>query len=178
MRKDKLMSEKQFKRSGQLKKLNTHYRLVFIDDESLEEVASFRLTLRKLYVLFSVVFVVVVTITVCLLLVTPLKYYIPGYGNNKTNIQMLRLKKNVDSLSDLVAAQQEYEANIRNVISGKYDGQPDTTKLYMNLVRKEAMTIFPKNEEIKKKAIEEVKKETPQHIRKDSTENEQPAAKQ
>ena len=154
-----------------MKKLNSHYRLVFIDDESLEEVASFRLTLRKLYVLFSVVFVVVITLTVCLLLVTPLKYYIPGYGNNKANVQMLRLKSSVDSLSDLVAAQQEYEENIRNVISGKYDGKPDTTMLDMNQVRKEAMSIFPKNEEIKKKAIEEVKKETPEHVRKEDTTN-------
>lgn len=172
------MSKQQSARQGVLRRLNSHYRLVFIDDESLEEVASFRLTLRKLYVLFSVVFVVVVTITVCLLLVTPLKYYIPGYGNNKTNIQMLRMKKNVDSLSDLVAAQQAYEANIRNVINGKYDGTVDTTKLDMNLVRKEAMTIFPKNEEIKKQAIEEVKKETPQHIRKDSSANEGSAEQQ
>ena len=154
-----------------MKKLNSHYRLVFIDDESLEEVASFRLSLRKLYVLFSVVFVVVITLTVCLLLVTPLKYYIPGYGNNKANVQMLRLKSSVDSLSDLVAAQQEYEENIRNVISGKYDGKPDTTMLDMNQVRKEAMSIFPKNEEIKKKAIEEVKKETPEHVRKEDTTN-------
>jgi hypothetical protein len=165
------MSSKNSTRPGLLKKLNSHYRLVFIDDESLEEVASFRLTLRKLYVLFSVVFVVVVTLTVCLLLVTPLKDYIPGYGNNKANVQMLRLKSSVDSLSDLVAAQQEYEENIRNVISGKYDGKPDTTKLDMNLVRKEAMTIFPKNEEIKKQAIEEVKKETPEHVRKEDTTN-------
>ncbi|HYD21149.1 MAG TPA: hypothetical protein VEB40_06730 [Flavipsychrobacter sp.] len=165
------MNSKHSTRPGLLKKLNSHYRLVFIDDESLEEVASFRLTLRKLYVLFSVVFVVVVTLTVCLLLVTPLKYYIPGYGNNKANVQMLRLKGSVDSLSDLVAAQQEYEENIRNVISGKYDGKPDTTKLDMNQVRKEAMSIFPKNEEIKKKAIEEVKKETPEHVRKEDTTN-------
>lgn len=172
------MSKQQSARQGMLRKLNSQYRLVFIDDESLEEVASFRLTLRKLYVLFSVVFVVVVTITVCLLLITPLKYYIPGYGNNRTNIQMLRMKKNVDSLSDLVAAQQQYETNIRNVIGGKYDGNVDTTKLDMNLVRKEAMTIFPKNEEIKKQALEEVKKETPQHVRKDSTANEGPAEQQ
>lgn len=165
------MNSKHSTRPGLLKKLNSHYRLVFIDDESLEEVASFRLTLRKLYVLFSVVFVVVITLTVCLLLVTPLKYYIPGYGNNKANVQMLRLKSSVDSLSDLVAAQQEYEENIRNVISGKYDGKPDTTMLDMNQVRKEAMSIFPKNEEIKKKAIEEVKKETPEHVRKEDTTN-------
>ena len=84
---------------------------------------------------------------------------------------MLRLKSSVDSLSDLVAAQQEYEENIRNVISGKYDGKPDTTMLDMNQVRKEAMSIFPKNEEIKKKAIEEVKKETPEHVRKEDTTN-------
>ena len=165
------MNSKHSTRPGLLKKLNSHYRLVFIDDESLEEVASFRLSLRKLYVLFSVVFVVVITLTVCLLLVTPLKYYIPGYGNNKANVQMLRLKSSVDSLSDLVAAQQEYEENIRNVISGKYDGKPDTTMLDMNQVRKEAMSIFPKNEEIKKKAIEEVKKETPEHVRKEDTTN-------
>ena len=165
------MNSKHSTRPGLLKKLNSHYRLVFIDDESLEEVASFRLTLRKLYVLFSVVFVVVITLTVCLLLVTPLKYYIPGYGNNKANVQMLRLKSSVDSLSDLVAAQQEYEENIRNVISGKYDGKPDTTMLDMNQVRKEAMSIFPKNEEIKKMAIEEVKTETPEHVRKEDTTN-------
>jgi hypothetical protein len=165
------MNSKQAKRQNFLQRLNGQYRMVFIDDESLEEVATFRLTLRKLYVLFSAVFVVVVTITVCLLLATPLKYYIPGYGNNKANIQMLRLKKSVDSLSDLVAAQNAYEDNIRKVISGKYDGQPDTTMLDMNLVRKEAMTIFPKNEEIKKRAIEGVKRERPQHVRQDSTGN-------
>ena len=159
------MSKKHAKDNSLLKKLNTHYRLVFIDDESLEEVASYRLTMRKLYVLFSSIFVVVVTITVCLLLVTPLKYYIPGYGSNKTNIQMLRLSKTVDSLSDLVASQQLYQENLVKVMNGSYDGTPDTTMLDMNLVKKEAMSIFPKNEEIKKEAIEDVKREHRPHKR-------------
>ena len=148
-----------FIRSGVLKKLNINYRVVFIDAESLQEVASFRLTMRKLYILLSTLFVVIVTLTVCVLLLTPLKYYVPGYGSNKTHMQIVRLKRNMDSLSDLVAAQQEYEANIRKVVSGNYTGSSDTTRLDMNLVKKEEMSIFPQTDEIKKKAMEDVKTE-------------------
>jgi hypothetical protein len=131
-------------RSDLLKKLSTSYRIVFINDASLQEVASFKLTMRKLYVLFSTLFVVIVVLTTCVLLLTPLKYYIPGYGNNKTHIQVMRMKRNVDSLSDLVSAQQAYEANMRKVISGEYTGKPDTTLLNLSQVNKEAMNnIFP-----------------------------------
>jgi len=153
------MSKLAFIRSGILKKLNINYRVVFIDDESLQEVASFKLTMRKLYILLSTLFVVIVTLTVCVLLLTPLKYYVPGYGSNKTHMQVVRLKRNVDSLSDLVSAQQTYEDNIRKIVSGGYSGSSDTARLDMNLVRKEDMSIFPQTDEIKKKAMEEVKQE-------------------
>ncbi|OJW84613.1 MAG: hypothetical protein BGO69_07780 [Bacteroidetes bacterium 46-16] len=153
------MSKLAFIRSGILKKLNINYRVVFIDDESLQEVASFKLTMRKLYILLSTLFVVIVTLTVCVLLLTPLKYYVPGYGSDKTHMQVIRLKRNMDSLSDLVAAQQLYEDNIKNIVRGTYNGQPDTTKLDLNQVRKEEMSIFPQTDEIKKKAIEEVRQE-------------------
>ena len=153
------MSRFSFIRSGILKKLNINYRVVFIDDESLQEVASFRLTMRKLYILLSTLFVVIVTLTVCVLLLTPLKYYVPGYGSDKTHMQVIRLKRNMDSLSDLVQAQQVYEENIRKVVAGNYDGSPDTAKLDMNKVRKEDMSIFPQSDEIKKQAIEEVKQD-------------------
>lgn len=153
------MSKLAFIRSGILKKLNINYRVVFIDDESLQEVASFKLTMRKLYILLSTLFVVIVTATVCVLLLTPLKYYVPGYGSNKTHMQMVRLKRNMDSLSDLVLAQQVYEDNLRKIANGEYDGVKDTTKLDMNMVRKEDMSTFPQTEEIKQKAMEEVKKD-------------------
>jgi len=153
------MSKLAFIRSGILKKLNINYRVVFIDDESLQEVASFRLTMRKLYILLSTLFVVIVTLTVCVLLLTPLKYYVPGYGSNKTHMQMVRLKRNMDSLSDLVSAQQVYEENLRKIANGSYDGEKDTTKLDMNMVRKEDMSTFPQTDEIKQKAMEDVKKD-------------------
>lgn len=138
------MSRRKRKQGGIYNKLQTQYRIVFINDESLEEVATFRLTIRKLYVLFSTLFVVIVGLTICVLLLTPLKYYIPGYGSNKTHMQVIRLKENVDSLSDLVSAQQSYEANIRKVINGSYNGLSDTTKLSDKVITKEAnKVIFP-----------------------------------
>lgn len=138
------MSRKRRKQDGIYDRLQTQYRIVFINDESLEEVATFRLTIRKLYVLFSTLFVVIVGLTICVLLLTPLKYYIPGYGSNKTHMQVIRLKENVDSLSDLVSAQQNYEANIRKVINGSYNGKSDTTKLSDKVITKEAnKVIFP-----------------------------------
>ncbi len=145
------MTRSRFKKRNLFRKINTNYRIVFINDESLEEVVSFRLTMRKLYVLFSTIFVIIVVLTTTVLLITPLKYYIPGYGSNKTHMQIVRLKRNVDSLSDLVASQQTYENNLRKVISGSYTGHLDTTKLDVNKVNKEAAnSIFPRQAEIKK----------------------------
>lgn len=130
--------------NGVLSRVRKQYRIVFINDESLEEVASFRLTIQKLYVLFSTLFVVIVALTICVLLLTPLKYYIPGYGSNKTHMQVIRMKQKVDSLSDLVSAQQKYEENIRKVINGSYNGTPDTTMLNIKEAEKERMkSIFP-----------------------------------
>lgn len=145
------MSKRKNQDTGVLSKVRKQYRIVFINDESLEEVASFRLTVQKLYVLFSTLFVVIVALTICVLLLTPLKYYIPGYGSNKTHVQVIKLKQRVDSLSDLVAAQQLYEANIRKVINGTYNGKPDTTMLNVKEAEKERMkSIFPV-QDIKKK---------------------------
>lgn len=136
------------------KRLKAPYRMVFIDDESLEEVASFRLTKQSVYILFSMLFVTTIAITVCLLLFTPMKYYIPGYGDNRTRRQMLELRQTVDSLSDQIRAQQTQADNIRKVINGDFDGQTDTTLLDLARVRNEDMNnIIPRIDEIKAKAI-------------------------
>ena len=150
------------KRSDIFRKLNTQYRVVFIDDESLEEVGSFQLTMRKLYILLSSMFVLVAVLTVCILLLTPLKYYIPGYGSSNARMQVIKLKQHVDSLSDLVAAQQLYEQNLRNVMTGDVKTIRDTTRLDMKKVKEDEMKTMLPMKTVKQEAIEEVKKENKQ----------------
>lgn len=154
------MKQRTPRRRDVFKRLNTHYRLVFIDDESLEEVASFRLTMRKLYILLSTIFVVLVFITVSVLLITPLKYYIPGYGSDKTRGQVIRLKRQVDSLNDVALQQQKYEENMRRVINGNVELKLDTQRLDVSRVRQEDMkNMLPTTDAIKKDAIEAVKRD-------------------
>ncbi|MBS1779322.1 MAG: hypothetical protein JST70_08345 [Bacteroidetes bacterium] len=148
------------KRRDIFKRVNTEYRVVFIDDESLQEVASFKLTMRKLYTLLSSLFVLVAVVTVCIVLLTPLKYYIPGYGNNDSRRQIIQLQQTVDSLSDLAVAQQQYEDNLKEVITGKAGMKRDTAMLDMKKVNQEAMNnMMPMNEEIKRGAIEKMKQQ-------------------
>lgn len=155
------MSRRNTSGANFFERLGKEYRMTFIDEESLDEVASYKLSMGKLYILISSVFVGVVLITVSLMLLTPLKYYIPGYGNDKARVQTIKLKQTVDSLSDLVAAQQKYEENIRKIIAGDKVIEPDTTMLDMHRVKQEDMnSIVPQNKQIKQSVIESIKKDS------------------
>lgn len=142
------------KRTTFFKRLNAPYRLVFIDDASLKEVASVSLTKTRVYIYASTLFVLTSAITVLILVLTPLRFYVPGYGSGKTHRNVIQLKRQVDSLADIVSSQDAYAANIRKVINGSYDGNPDTTALDLNEVHREAMRgILPKAEEIRRNAL-------------------------
>ena len=89
--------------TNRIKKQRSVYTLKIIDENSMEEVVSVGLTRGRIYTFLSTLFVVSVILTVLILVVTPLKYYIPGYGSNKTHLQAISLKKEIDSLQRLVA---------------------------------------------------------------------------
>ncbi|HEY9176710.1 MAG TPA: hypothetical protein VIN07_03425 [Flavipsychrobacter sp.] len=154
------MDEKPRRKRDLLKRLNDNYRVVFIDDESLEEVVSFRLTMRKLYIIISTLFVLVAMATVAIVVLTPVKYYIPGYAGGKTRLEVVKLKQNVDSLSDLVAAQEKYQENLRNVITGNMKTPLDTTMLDLKKTRQEEInSLLPASGELMKQAARSVKKD-------------------
>lgn len=153
------MSKRRAKDGNFFERLGKEYRMTFIDEESLEEVSSYKLSMGKLYILASSLFVAIVLITVTIMLLTPLKYYIPGYGNDKARMQTIKLKQTVDSLSDLVMAQQKYENNIKMIIAGD-ERVRDTSMLDMKKVNQEDInSIVPQTKQIKQTAIEGIKKD-------------------
>lgn len=161
------MRKLSLKRPRPFKNLNAPYRMVFINEDSLDEVASFHLTKKSVYTLFSTLFVVTILVTVCILLFTPLKYYIPGYGSNVARTQVIQLKQSVDSLGDLITLQQKQAEDIRKVISGDDKGLRDTMMLKPELIKEDAMnSILPKATEIKQQAAQEVKVEKKKSRRK------------
>ena len=61
-----------------LKRLRNRYRLVVMNDDTYEEVVTFKLNRLSVYIALCTIFVVLVGLTVALIVFTPLKYYIPG----------------------------------------------------------------------------------------------------
>lgn len=150
------MNRSEKKRPDLFKRLNAHYRVVFIDDESLEEVASLSLTKSKIYMLFSSMFVVIVTITLIVLFFTPLKFYIPGYGSDANRVEVVKMKRVVDSLNVQVTNQQKVTENLKAVIIGDFGGIKDTMMLDPEKIAAEDMkSILPSVQTIRQQVIPE-----------------------
>ncbi len=114
------------------RRLNNRFRLTVLDEETLEEVASFQLTKRNVYIGICTLIVVLILFTGVLLATTPLKYYIPGYGDLKQRREYIKMSMKIDSLETLVNAQRKYLNNIQEVLNGKISVE-DTTLLNIPL---------------------------------------------
>ena len=111
------------------KRLQNRYRLVVMNDDTYEEVVTFKLSRLSVYIGLSTIFVLLVGLTVALLVLTPLKYYIPGYGNRENNSELQALKVRTDSLEHSIEYKEQYLNSIKKVLNGDTPQQRDTTKL-------------------------------------------------
>jgi len=114
---------------GTLMRLRNRYRLVVMNDDTYEEVVTFRLSRMSVYVMLSTIFVLLVGLTVALIVFTPLKYYIPGYGNVKVDREYRQLKYVTDSLEKQVSYQSQYIDGLKKVLTGNMDVKLDTVQL-------------------------------------------------
>ena len=112
-----------------LQRLRNRYRLVVMNDDTYEEVVQFRLSRLSVYIALSTVFILLVGLTVALIVFTPLKYYIPGYGSAKIDREYRQLKYRTDSLEKQVFYHTQYLESLRRVMSGDTDLKLDTTQL-------------------------------------------------
>jgi hypothetical protein len=112
-----------------LKRLRNRYRLVVMNDDTYEEVVTFKLSRLSVYIMLSTIFVLLVGLTVGLIVFTPLKYYIPGYDDLKIGREYRQMKYRVDSLEKQVGYQANYIDNIKKVLRNDATLKLDTTKI-------------------------------------------------
>jgi len=109
-----------------MERLQVPYRLIIRNDETLEERASFRLSMLNVYVLLSTVVVIVAASVILLIAYTPVKRYIPGYGSGgDAGREIVRLKREMNRLENELEAQEEYMDNIRKVLVGDLETLED-----------------------------------------------------
>lgn len=102
-------------------KLATTYRLVIINDDSFEEINNTKLTLANLYTIASSIFVALAFLVFLLIIFTPLKQFIPGYGNFNAEQKAEQLERQIEDLEKEVDSYKLWSEGIKNIMIGKVD---------------------------------------------------------
>jgi len=111
-----------------LKRLRNRYRLVVMNDDTYEEVVTFKLSRLSVYVMLCTIFVVLVGLTVALIVFTPLRYYIPGSGADyRADRELRQMKYRTDSLERELKFQEQYREGLQKVLKGDVTTKLDTT---------------------------------------------------
>jgi len=118
-----------------LRRLRNRYRLVVMNEDTYEEVVAFKLSRISVYITLSMLFVVLVGLTVALIAFTPLKLYIPGFGDAKQAKQYQSLKVKADSIERILIYKQQYIDNIQKILKGEVI-KKDTTQLKLKEIEK------------------------------------------
>ena len=118
-----------------LKRLRNRYRLVIMNEDTFNEVVTFKLTRLSVYIALSTLFVILVGLTVALIIFTPLKLYIPGYGDAQKAKEYEMLKVKADSIEQSLIKKQEYIDNVEKVLKGNVVPL-DTTTLKLENIEK------------------------------------------
>ncbi len=94
------------------------YRISILDDENLEEVGSYNLSLLSFYTFISVVALLLSVLVISFIVFTPVKRLIPGYGDITDNKKFIELSKKVDALEQDVSEYDTYTQGLKNMLTG------------------------------------------------------------
>jgi len=115
--------------------ISSHYRMTIMNEDTFEEVRSFRLSLGNVYLALSTIVVLVAAIVVLLVTYTPLKYYLFGVERNVEREELIAMNRDLIALERDVEAMTHYANTFRDLLLGKYQSvleaqqQMDSTDL-------------------------------------------------
>jgi hypothetical protein len=93
-------------------------RLIILNEDTFEEIFSFKLNIMSVFVSLSLGAIFLISITTVLIAFTPLREFIPGYSSSqlKKDATVLALKS--DSLSIALKKNEIYIKSIQKVLNG------------------------------------------------------------
>lgn len=112
------MSEKRLKRRKLHNKLFLKNRLVILNEDTFEEIFSFKLNLMNVFVTVTISAILLILFTTFIIAFTPLREFIPGYSSSKLKRDATELALKSDSLSDALKNNEAYIKSIQKVLTG------------------------------------------------------------
>jgi hypothetical protein len=96
-------------------------RLVILNENTFEEIFSFKLTLMNVFVTFTLGGIFLILITTFIIAFTPLREFIPGYSSSELKKNATELAIKSDSLETALKKNEAYIHGIQKVLRGELD---------------------------------------------------------
>ncbi len=140
-------------------KLKNTYRLVVMNDESFEEVGSYKLSLLNLYVAISAAIVLVAFLVFALIFFTPIKRLVPGYGNADAG-ELREINRSLEEFEEKLKAQETYTSSFKRMITGDVETAEDVNKGKIEESNTlESVSRIEEDEMLRKEVEDEVKEQ-------------------
>ena len=94
------------------------YKLSFINEGTLEEVWSFRLSKLSAFVTLALFACFLIAVTALIIITTPIRNYLPGSLDVEVRKEIVENALRADSLERMVAIHELYLSNVAGILSG------------------------------------------------------------
>lgn len=112
-------------------RLKDTYRISILDEENLEEVGSYNVSLLNFYIFISVIGLLLAILVISFIVFTPVKRLIPGYGDINSNKDFIELVNKVEELEKEILANETYTKGLQNLLSSASGDNTDEGKNQM-----------------------------------------------
>ncbi len=112
------MAKKSHKKSTFWKRIKFKYKLSFLNENTLEEVFSLRLSRLNGILIIGLFGFILVALTSFIIINTPIRNYLPGYLDSEVRSEMMSQALNTDSLEQAMASQSLYLNNLGGILRG------------------------------------------------------------
>ncbi len=98
---------------------NRKYRLTVYDDESLDEITTFRLTKYNIFSYAGIVIIIISIIVAVLFIFTPLNLLIPSRAGVEVQKDIIANSLLIDTIENEIQSGKKYINQIKNILQGK-----------------------------------------------------------
>lgn len=127
------------------KRIRFKYKLSFINENTLEEVWSFRFSQLSVFISLGVFAFSLVAFTAFIIIMTPIRNYLPGYLDVEVRKEIVQNALRADSLERMIEIQNLYLKNVTGIISGTIE--LDSIREIDSLARVDADFEIPRSPE-------------------------------
>ena len=120
------------------------YKLTFINEDTLEEVWTFRLSQLSAFAVLLVFAFALVSVTAFIIIKTPIRNYLPGYLDVEVRKEIVQNALRADSLERMLEIQHVYLENVARIIGGEVP--LDSIRRIDSLARVDADFEIPRGE--------------------------------